>query len=364
MKRFAIVTTLLLTFAAGAFAQADLQPLAVVKLNKSETITLRQLKSRVEFVEKQYEGYGMKRSMSVADKRTVLDSLISEKLIAQAATKEGLAISDSQVDAAFLSTFSQQLGQQVTEAQLNELLQEQMGMSLSDYLKENAGMTVPEYKAYLKSQLVAQQYVYAKKQNELQQVAATDEEIRKAYDLNKSTFVWNDMIKLFLVIVPKSTNSSEAQALATNLRNQYVKDKNSAGSIKNSADNNKKYRAGDLIVAKTAQQAQQLGWTYDKIIELFGNKVDYVSDITETENDFQFYAVLQKYDAKLLSLSDIVQPETTITVYDYIKNNLTQQKQSQYFTAAAQEIAKGLDTPENVDRKKTGEALDKLLLDW
>ena len=33
----------------------------------------------------------------------------------------------------------------------------------------------------------------------------------------------------------------------------------------------------------------------------------------------------------------------------------------QYFTIAAQEIAEGLDKEENVERKKTGDALTKLL---
>ncbi len=361
MKRIVLGCTLLLAVATAAFAQNDLQPLAVVKLNKSETITLKQLKSRAEFVEKQYEGYGMKRTLTAKERGELLDSLIDEKLINQAAAKEGLSVTDSQVNTAFLNTFSQQLGQQLTEAQLNDLVKTQFNMSLSDYLKTNTGMTEVEYKAYLKNQLVAQQYVYMKKQGELQSVAATDEEIRNAYEMNKATFVWNDMVKLFLVIVPKGSNAGDAQATATKLRNQYTKEKNAVNAIKNASDNGSKYRAGELTVAKTAQQAQQLGWSYDKIIELFGKSAGYVSELNETDTDFQFYAVLKKFDAKMLSLSDVVQPDTTITVYDYIKQNLTSQKQSQYFAGAAQEIAKGLDTPENVDRKKTGAALESIL---
>ena len=65
--------------------------------------------------------------------------------------------------------------------------------------------------------------------------------------------------------------------------------------------------------------------------------------------------------AKMLSISDVVQPETTITVYDYIRSNLGQQKQMQFIQAAAQEISNSLNTPENVERKKTGDALTKLL---
>ena len=260
-----------------------------------------------------------------------------------------------------LNTFSQQLGTSVTEAQLEDLIKQRTGLTLDGYLKENSGMGTAEYKAYLKNQLIAQQYVYTKKQNELQKVAATDDEIRNAYEMNKSTFVWNDMLKLFLVIVPAGDDKVAARALATDLRNQYVKDNKQGSKMKVSEDNGKKYRAGDLTVAKTAQQAQQLGWSYDKIIELFGKDIGFVSEITETDTDFQFYAVLKKFDAKMLALSDVVQPETTVTVYDYIKQNLTSQKQSQYFSESVQKIAEELDTPENVERKKTGDDLVKLL---
>ena len=42
MKKLALMSVLMLS-AVALFAQADLQPLVTVKLNKSETITLKQL---------------------------------------------------------------------------------------------------------------------------------------------------------------------------------------------------------------------------------------------------------------------------------------------------------------------------------
>ena len=74
-------------------------------------------------------------------------------------------------------------------------------------------------------------------------------------------------------------------------------------------------------------------------------------------------SVIKKYDAKMLGISDLFQPETTVTVYDYIRSSLTQQKQQIYLNNAATNVAKELHTAENVDMKKTGAALDKLL-DW
>jgi hypothetical protein len=78
---------------------------------------------------------------------------------------------------------------------------------------------------------------------------------------------------------------------------------------------------------------------------------------------YDLYNTLKSIDAKMLAIGDLVQPETTVTVYDYIRSNLTQQKQQIYMSNAATTLAKELHTAENVDMKKTGAALDKLL-DW
>ncbi len=372
MKRLFIGIVFFLTVAGSVFAQSKNSSknksssqagtsmgtvLAVIKHNKTEQVTSNHLRSRIEFLKKET---GVE-SFTIEQKKQILDSLISEKLVAQAAAKEGITISDSQVNAAFLNTFSQQLGQQVTESQLSDFIERQTGKTLGVYMKDQTGMSLDEYKEYLKNQLVAQQYVYSKKQEELKKVVATDEEIRSAYEMNKSAFVWNDMAKLFLVMVPKGTDAASSKSLAESLRSQYQKSKSAEEKIKLSEDNGKKYQAGYLVVAKTSSQAQQLGWSYDKLMELFGRNKGYVSELSATENDYQFYSVVDKYNAKMLELSDVVEPDSTITVYDYIKQRLSAQKQSQFLTTAAQEIAKSLETKTSVERKKTGTALDKVL---
>ena len=361
MKRLAIGIALCLTVAASVFAQSDLTPLAVVKLNKSETITLKNLKTRVTFLEKQYETHGVQKKLTVDERKQILDTLIQEKLIAQAAAKENMVITDSQVDAAFLNIWSQQIGQQVTEAQLSDLIKQQTGQTLDAYILQNTGMSLVDYKAYLKNQLVGQQYVFAKKQTELQNVSASDAEIRQAYDLNKSSFVWNDMAKLFLVMVPKQSDAVAARALCADMRKQFQSDKTKEDAFKTSSDNGTKYAALNLFVQKTSAQAQQLRWSYDYLLELFGRNNGFISDIIETDNDYQFYVVQNKYSAKMLGLSDIVQPESNVTVYEYIKRQLTAQKQNQFFAQAAQDMAKSLDTAANVERKKTGADLTKAL---
>jgi hypothetical protein len=63
----------------------------------------------------------------------------------------------------------------------------------------------------------------------------------------------------------------------------------------------------------------------------------------------------------MLAISDLVQPETTITVYDYIKQNLTSQMQSQAFVAAVQDVTEALRTPSNFEYKQKDDKLNKLL---
>lgn len=357
MKRLALVATMIFALVAGAFAQADLQPLAVIKLNKSETITLKQLRTRVELYQKQNKV----QTFTIDQKKQILDAMIDEKLITQAAQKAGLSLTDTQVNQYFLQSLSQQVGRPVTETQFAEIVKQQTGLSFDDYMKQQLGMNVSDYKAYLKNQLISQQYVIQQKGAEIQKVAATDDEIRKFYDLNKSSFVQNDMAKIFLVVVPKGSDIEAARTKANKMLNDLKDKKSTCDSIKNAAATDKTYQGGDLLIQKTALHAQQLGISIDDLNELFGRSVGYISNLNETPNDFQFYTVRQKYAAKMLAISDVVQPETTITVYDYIKQNLTGQKQQMALLGAVNDLTKSLDTPENVDRKKTGDALNKLL---
>jgi hypothetical protein len=357
MKRLALVCTILMAFAGAAFAQSDLQVLAVIKLNKNESITVKQLKTRVEAYQKQTG-----KVFTVDEKKQILDALIDEKLVMQAAQKAGISIPDSSVDQYFLQTMSQQVGKNVTEQELNTLVMQQTKMSLDDYMKQQAGMTVSEYKDYLKAQLTAQQYIVSQRQNELKAVAPSDEDIRSFFEMHKSSFVWSDMIKIFLVYVPKGAKPEDAKAKATELLNAY-KDKKMTRdqiTVKSKADGSG-YQAGEMLINKTESSASQLGVPFKDLIDLFSKDTGYVSDLQNNANNCQFYVVIDKYAAKLLSLSDVVQPGTTVTVYDYIKQNLSQQKQMEYLQNAATEISKSLDTTDNVDRKKTGADLDKLL---
>ncbi len=356
MKR--IVIALMMVFTSFCmFAQSDLQVLAVVKLNKNESITVKQLKTRVEAYQKQTG-----TAISLDDRKKVLDALIQERVVLQAAAKAGLTVTDSAVEEYFLQTVSQSIGRKVTEQEFEEIVKQQTNMSLDEYMKKQSGMSVQDYKAYLKSQMISQQYILSQRQNELQQVLASDEEIRGYYELNKTSFVWNDMIKLYLVSIPANGDIEKARVKANDLYSKLKDKKISTNQL--SVDSKKEgsgFQAGEALVNKSQLSAQQLGVSYGTLLDLFGKEKGWVSNLEERDSGFLFYTIIKKYDAKMLSLSDVVEPDTTVTVYDYIRNALGKSKQMEYLQQAAQTIASELVTDANVERKKTGAELDKLL---
>lgn len=357
MKKLALSFMLLFIAAGALFAQNDLQVLSVVKYNKSESITVKQLKARCVVYEKQYG-----KKLTLDEKKQVLKALKEEKLVLQAAAKAGLSIPDSTVDQYFLQTMSASVGANVTEKELNEALQKQQGKTLDQVLLDQVGMNVADYKIYLKNQLIAQQYIVSQKQKEIQAVAATDEEIRRFYDSNKASFVWNDMIKVFMVIVPKGSNPEAAKSKALDLRSKFASKSLSVNDIVAQANKDGSgFQAGEMLLPKNEVYANAFGMTFESLSFVFEQKEGYICDVNETISDFRFISLQKKYGAKMLSIGDIVQPETTVTVYDYIKQNLTQQKQMQYLQIAAQQVADELNKPEYVEDKKTGDALDKLL---
>ena len=290
-------------------------------------------------------------------------ALIQEKLVLQAAQKAGLTLTDSVVEKMFVQQLSAQLvGRTVTQSELEQFVKQQTNLSLDEFMKQQIGMSVAEYKTYLKNQTLVQQYIFSQRENELKAVAPTDDEIRSFYELNKSSFVWTDMMKLFLVVVPKGEDAEAARAKANDLYTKLKDKKMSVNQLTvESKKDNSGFQSGEIIINKNTTSAQQLGISYTDLISLFGNEKDYLASVSEFDTHFQFYMVVKKYDAKMLGLSDVVQPDSTTTVYDYIRSTLGEQKVMQYYTVAAQEIAVGLDKEENVERKKTGDALTKLL---
>ncbi len=77
----------------------------------------------------------------------------------------------------------------------------------------------------------------------------------------------------------------------------------------------------------------------EALLEIFGMGVGAVSDVNETANDYQCFIVLKKEEAKILTLSDLVEPDKTVSLYEFIKNLLTSQIQQKALEDAIREVS-------------------------
>lgn len=355
-----VIATLAVAMCALA-AQNNLQPLATVKLNKSETITLKQLKDRCEVYKKQT---GL-TSFTIEQKKEILDSLINEKLILQAAAKAGLSLTDTDAYKLYIQTLSSQIGTEITEAEFSSLVKQQYNMSLDDFFQSQLGMSVEEYKVFLKNQYIAQQYVMMAKESGFRAVSPTDEEIRAYYEMNKQSFFQSDILKAFFVIVDKGTDAEAAKKLAYDLYDKVASKAMSCDDLKiKAAAADSGYQAGDTYIGKNSQAATQLGITYQELLKMFQRSVGSVSEVQESGSNYRFNIIRAVYPSKLLELSDVIQPDSTTTVYEYIRSYVTQEKASEYFNVATQELCDELRTSSNYQMMKTGSALDSLLEGW
>ncbi len=357
MKRNILLSVFLVATMCSVFAQNNLQPLATIKVNKSETITLAQLKSRVEV----YQRQAGVASFTLEQKKEILDGMIDERLVVQKAIKSGISITDSELNQYFCDTLSGMAGKEVTEREFGELVQTETGKTFDQFMKEQVGMTVSEYKNYMKSQLIAQRYVMSLKQKEIEGVTVSDAEVRDAYEINKSAFVQSDTMKMFLVVVPKNGDGAAAKSLCTSLYNDYKAKKVTTDALTKQMESSKKFQAVPIYVSKSSTAAAQLGVDFATLLEMFKRAKGFISEVSETEVDYQFYTILDKYDAKMLGLSDPVSPGQSVTIYEYVKNNLLAEKRQIVFQEALETLTKELRVPANYKMEKSGAALDKLL---
>ena len=344
--------------ALTAAAQNNQQPLATVKLAKTpEVITVLDVRKKAETYEKQTG-----RQLSVDERREVLSALIDEKLVLQAAKQSGLSITDADVNRYFIENISAQIGAPITEQQFAAQIKQSTGKTLDEYMTAQVGMNVADYKSTLKNQLLVRQYIVSQKQQEIGKIAATDQEIRDFYANNQSDFTRNEMLKLFLVVAQKGADTDASKKRITDVMTEIKGKPNTYDAVAARLSGDSAVRAGDAYIERRPQYAQRLGITTEQLGLLFSQNIGYVSEVTETPSDYQFYVIRDRFDAKMLRIDDEFQPGTAVTVYEYIKNGITQQKREMYFTATAiKEVVDALRIPQNFELTKKEEDIAKLL---
>jgi parvulin-like peptidyl-prolyl isomerase len=310
------------------FAQSDLQPAAIVNLIKSEPITVKQLRTEVERMEK-----SSGRPLNADERRQVLDVMINEKLAIQAAERDKIAISENEINQQFQQLRAgmvQAIGRQPTDAEF------------ATAVRNETGLEVPAFREQLRKQLIVQKYLLSKKQNLLESIKnPTEEDIQSAFSLARSNFVRPETVRFSMIQVnygPDAASKAKAKELVDKLFREIGSNPSKFDEVAlRSQAPNSGYQAGDGGFLPRNNEAQQVVGA-DFINTAFSLKQGEISKLMEGNLGYQIIKVTETYAMKNLELDDIFQLGTRITVRDFIGNSLLQQRQQETLAQASQEL--------------------------
>jgi hypothetical protein len=329
MKRFLIIAFLCAGL-TGLYAQSDLQPAAIVRLTRSEPITVKQLRTEVERFE-QTAG----RALSSAERRQVLDMMINEKLAIQAAGRDRVTVSDSEIGQQMQqlrASQSQALGRQISEAEFATMVQTETKMDMAAF-REQTGR-----------QLLVQKYLMSKKQNIIQAVTEPQEsDIQNLYNLSKAQLVRPETVRVSVIQVPFGQNAAD-RTKALDLANQLSRDigSNSAKfdeTVVRAQAPNAGYQAQvGAYIPLTTEAQQRLGQEFMTAAFNPALKQGEVSRVITTPAAYIIFKVTESYSMKYLALDDLYELGTAVTVREYIRQGLGQQRIQEAIARASAEL--------------------------
>jgi parvulin-like peptidyl-prolyl isomerase len=328
MKHRGFLVCFSIFLAVQAFAQADLQPAAIVNLTRSEPITVKQFRTEVERMER-----SARRTLNASERREVLDAMINERLAIQAAEKDKITVAESEVNRQIdqlRSQMVQAIGRQPTETEFATAIRNETGLDMTAFREQT------------RRQLVTQKYLMSKKQSTIESLKVpTEAEVVSTYNLTKAQFVRPDTVRFSMIQVAYGADAA-AKTRAKELADRLFREIGSSPSkfdevVLRGQSPNSGYQAGDGgYLPRNMEAAQIVGQEF--INTAFSLKQGEVSRLMEGTVGYQIIKITETYAQRNLELDDIFQLGTRITVRDYIGNAMLQERQMEVLSRATQEL--------------------------
>jgi len=321
-----------LFIALPCFSQSNLQSAATVNLTKTEAITVGQLRTEVQRMEK-----ASGKTLSKAERLQVLDVIINERLVIQAAERDRIMVTENEVNQQLQQLrgmLAQQIGRQPTDAEFAQAVMNE------------SGLDVPTFREQLRRQLIVQKYLMAKKGDIINSIKIpTEEEIAAEYTLLKGELVRPETIRFSMIQIPYGSDAASrtrAKTLADSLIKEINNDPAKFDEVaQRSVAPNSGYQAGDAGYLPRNQEARNVvGQAF--MDAAFSLRQGQVSRLIEGKEAYQIIKITENYAGKQLELTDILQFGTRITVRDYIGQGILSQRQQAALKRASEEIVKDL----------------------
>ena len=361
MKRIFLLFLTIFT-AVSAFSQAGLQPAATVNLLRTEVISVGQLRSEIQKLESEPQAIQMLRAQMAQElnrtptdaefsrklRTNVLDLMINERLVLQAAEKDKITITDNEVNqqlSQLKGAMAQQLGRQPTDAEFAEAVQKESGMSVADYT------------AQLRKTLLTQKYLMQKKGNLINAVTQpTTQEIQSEFNLRRAEFVRPETVEFFAIQIPFGADAASRNT-AREKGNSLIREIGSNASVfdrkvEEARQPNSGYVAAPSSLPRIPEVQREYGQEF--VDAIFALNQGVVSRLLETRNSYVILKVTRKLEFRTLSLDDEmpaillmqagVDPRNNVSVRVFIQNILHLRKQQAALQQATQELVAELRT--------------------
>lgn len=323
-KKILALLLSILVSTSSIFAAVSIgKPAAIVKFNgQTNPISETDLTNQVNNVVALYKAQGQTIDAS-SIKKQVLDSMIDNVLLEKGAARDGVVISETQIQQLLLQqkySLEQQAGRSLSDSEFEQIINQQVG-------------SLDEYKDYLKSQALINQYLLMKKGSDLSQSKAmpTENEITSYYRANKSSLVNPECVNVAQIFVPFKDNATNTKnenmlkEVASDLKFNKLSWESAVSKYNQDTSNNKV--DGDIgwLTQDDPQNIKTiLGLEYfNTAFDLEEGKT---SNVITTSQGYHIIKVKDHEDTKILTLDDTISPADTTTVREYITQVLANQK--------------------------------------
>jgi len=311
------------------------KPVARIKLTKTEIIYLSEFKDIIDSMEVK-----MKRPISLKDRKVVLDKLIDEKLLIQAAKSENITVTKSEIDAKI--------------KQIKQLLELQEGRKYTDaefkerVLKQASGTTWDEFLEQVENSVIQEKYLMETKGADFQKVAKpSEEQIKDYYKKNRRIFVSPEMIKFKQIFILTKGVSDEKKKLYRQKADEIYNDLLKGGTFDNYSEvyvKGSTSKIGSIYIETWQIEEESLKVTYgenffDDVFELAEGAL---SNVLESKVGLHIMKIIKKYPFKTLELDDKIPPQFVTTVREKIEEALKQKTEMEAYQDAYLQLVEEL----------------------
>ena len=320
---------LILMVAATAPAQVLDRPVAIVRLVETVNIGRRDVDSQVALFEQQ-----VGRALQPAEKQQVLEALINDELLLQAASRAGVRVTQEEIRN-YLTVqrqqWSQALGVTLSEEQFRFQVEQQTGRPWVDFLED------------VTDELIKLKYVRQRESELFAGVTNVSEaEVQSFYEEQATSFTNPAMVSSRHVYVDlRGTTDQERQVARTNLeayRRQIRSGALTFEQLERRALDDSSINADNFgyLMRNDPRSQQLLGRVF--IDALFGLSEGEVAGVLESNVALHIVLVTDRRSARILSLDDPILPGQSVTVRQQIRNLLANQKEQQALGMAVEKI--------------------------